>query len=106
LVVSSNFSVAYHGITHIISGSISNSSNNTSSLQLLQQIDNEYILLKTGSVEGDNQFQFTTYDDTANYIVTGYVTSSLKGISKLDKPGENFDIDLSPAGGTGGEFFF
>ena len=104
-VVSSNFSVAYHGITHIISGSISNSSNNTSSLQLLQQIDNEYILLKTGSVEGDNQFQFTTYDDTANYIVTGYVTSSLKGISKLDKPGENFNIDLSPAGG-GGEFFF
>jgi hypothetical protein len=106
LVVGSNFSVAYHGITHIISGSISNSSNNTSSLQLLQQIDNEYILLKTGSVEGDNQFQFTTYDDTANYIVTGYVTSSLKGISKLDKPGENFNIDLSPAGGTGGEFFF
>ena len=104
-VVGSNFLVAYHGITHIISGSISNSSNNTSSLQLLQQIDNEYILLKTGSVEGDNQFQFTTYDDTANYIVTGYVTSSLKGISKLDKPGENFDIDLSPAGG-GGEFFF
>lgn len=104
-IVGANFSTTYHGITHIISGSISNSSNNTSSLQLLQQIDNEYILLKTGSVEGDNQFQFTTYDDTANYIVTGYVTSSLKGISKLDKPGENFDIDLSPAGG-GGEFFF
>ena len=106
VVVGSNFSVAYHGITHIISGSISNSSNNTSSLQLLQQIDKEYILLKTGKVEGDNQFQFTTYDDTANYIVTGYVTSSLKGISKLDKPGENFNIDLSPTGGTGGEFFF
>jgi hypothetical protein len=105
-VVSSNFSVAYHGITHIISGSISNSSNNTSSLQLLQQIDKEYILLKTGRVEGDGQFEFTAYDDTTNYIVTGYVTSSLKGISKLDIPGENFDIDLSPAGGTGGEFFF
>ena len=103
--ISGNFVVAYSGITHTISGSISNSSNNTSSLQLLQEIDNEYILLKTGSVNGDGQFEFTAYDDTTNYIVTAYVTSSLKGVSKLDLPGEGFDIDLSPAG-AGGEFFF
>jgi len=103
--ISGNFVATYSGITHTISGSISNSSNNTSSLQLLQEIDNEYILLKTGSVEGDGQFEFTAYDDTTNYIVTAYVTSSLKGVSKLDLPGEGFDIDLSPAG-AGGEFFF
>jgi len=103
--ISGNFVATYSGITHTVSGSISNSSNNTSSLQLFQEIDNEYILFKTGSVNGDGQFEFTAYDNTTNYIVTAYVTSSLKGVSKLDLPGNGFDIDLSPAG-AGGEFFF
>lgn len=97
-----NWAVTYHGITHTISGSIAGSTNLTSSLQLFQVVDGEYNLYKTGSVEGDADFQFTVYDDTTNYIVSSYISPTLKGVSKSATPGDGFDIDYA----TGGEFFF
>jgi hypothetical protein len=102
------WNVTYHGITHIISGSVTGSSDLTSSLQLFQVVDGEYNLYKTGSAEGDTDFQFTVYDDTTPYIVSAYANSSLKGISKSSTPTTGFDIDYAAGGGggAGGEFFF
>jgi hypothetical protein len=107
-IVSANFSTTYHGITHIISGSVTGSSDLTSSLQLFQVVDGEYNLYKTGSAEGDTDFQFIVYDDTTPYTVSAYASSSLKGLSKSATPSEGFDIDYASGGGggAGGEFFF
>ena len=107
-IISANFFATYHGITHIISGSVTGSSDLTSSLQLFQVVDGEYNLYKTGSAEGDTDFQFTVYDDTTPYIVSAYASSSLKGISKSSTPTTGFDIDYAAGGGggAGGEFFF
>ena len=107
-IVSANFSTTYHGITHIISGSVTGSSDLTSSLQLFQVVDGEYNLYKTGSAEGDTDFQFIVYDDITPYTVSAYANSSLKGLSKSATPSEGFDIDYASGGGggAGGEFFF
>jgi len=107
-VISTAWNVAYHGITHIISGSVTGSSGASSTLQLFQVVDGEYNLYKTGSVTGDSPFEFSVYDDTTPYIVSSYVNSSLKGISKLATPTTGFDIDYAAGGGggAGGEFFF
>ena len=108
-VISTAWNVAYHGITHIISGSVTGSSGASSTLQLFQVVDGEYNLYKTGSISGDSAFEFIVYDDTTPYTVSAYANSSLKGLSKSATPSEGFDIDYASGGGgggAGGEFFF
>jgi hypothetical protein len=100
-----DFSVTYHGVTHSISGSIANSSNGTSSLSLYQEVDDKLILLKTGSLNGDGNYNFSVYNSESNYQVSSYIDTASKELSKLDTPGTGFDIDYS-SGGGGGEFFF
>lgn len=100
-----DFSVTYHGVTHSISGSIANSSNGTSSLSLYQEVGDKLILLKTGSFNGDGNYNFSVYNSESNYQVSSYIDIASKELSKLDTPGTGFDIDYS-SGGGGGEFFF
>ena len=100
-----DFSVTYHGITQSISGSIANSSNGTSSLSLYQEVDDKLILLKTGSFNGDGDYNFSVYNSESNYQVSSYINTASKELSKLGIPGTGFDIDYA-AGGGGGEFFF
>jgi len=100
-----DFSVTYHGVTHSISGSIANSSNGTSSLSLYQEVGDKLILLKTGSFNGDGNYNFSVYNSESNYQVSSYIDTASKELSKLDTPGTGFDIDYS-SGGGGGEFFF
>jgi len=107
--IGANFIMSYSGITHIVSGSITGSAGSTSNLQLFQIVDNEYNLLKTGSVTGDSQYEFTVYDNTTNYIVSSYINTSTKELTKSSTPGTGFDIDYTSGGGgapAGGEFFF
>ena len=101
-----DFTVTYHGITYPLSGSIANSSNGTSSLSLYQEVDDKLVLLKTESFNGDGNYNFSVYNSESNYQVSSYIDTASKELSKLDTPGEGFNIDYASGGGGGGEFFF
>ena len=96
-------SIPYHTITHKVSGSISNSSGGTVSLELIDLTSNT--IFDTGSRVGNGSYDFTVYDDTKQYQVIAYESSTYKGVSKQGTPANDFDISLAAAAG-GGEFFF
>ena len=100
----SKWIISYHCLTGSLSGTISNSSGGTVSLQLYQQISgsSNYDLFVSSSRTGNGSYSFTTYNDYTNYYVAAYESSTLKGLSKASSSGAGFDINLS----TGGEFFF
>ena len=92
--------VGYHSITSTVSGTISGSSGGTVTLKIFRSDTNE--LIDTTTQTGNGSYSFTVYNDTLNYIVTAYESTTLKGASKTATPTTGFDISLS----SGGEFFF
>lgn len=103
-----NWIVAYHTITHAISGAISSSGGGTVNVALYKKNSaNEFELFDHTTRVGDGSYSFTVYDDTPDYYVAAFVSDSLKGLSKQSPPATGFDIDLAGGGGGGGgEFFF
>jgi hypothetical protein len=94
---------SYHNITFQVSGNITGSNNGTIRLDIYQEGNTgEYNLYQTKTVTGNTSYSFDVYDDTVNYQVVAYETSSYKGVSKTDTPAINFDISL--ASSTGGEY--
>ena len=90
---------SYHTITYEVSGSITNSNGGSITLNLYYSDGTESTYFSTQTVTGDASYSFLTYDDTVQWYVTAYESSTYKGMSKVDTPGTGFDISLSGGGG-------
>jgi len=99
----SKLSLSYHNVTSIVSGNITGSNGGEIALNIYQEGDTgEYNLYQTKSVTGNTTYSFDVYDDTVNYQVVAYESTTLKGVSKVGTPAIDFDISLT----SGGEYGF
>lgn len=100
------FVASYNSITTMVSGTITNSSGGTVTLDLYKNnLSGLPSRFDTTTRVGNGAYSFTVYDDTVSYYVVAYESTTSKGVSKEAVPNTDFDISLSSVGG-GGEFFF
>ena len=91
--------VGYHSITSTVSGTISGSAGGTVAIALFRKESNgTYVLADSTSRSGNGSYSFVVYDDSTQYFVDAYESSTYKGVSRLDTPNTNFDISLSGGG--------
>lgn len=91
---------SYHSIYSGVSGTISNSSGGTVTLNLYQLSGTGSTFYDTTSRVGNGAYSFVVYDDTTNYYVVAYENNTYKGVSKLGTPNTDFDISMSSSGGA------
>lgn len=95
--------LTYHSITATVSGTISGSGGGTVNLELHDYNGDK--ILSTSRV-GNGAYSFTWLDNVDNVYVTGYETSTYKGMSKTAVAGSGFDIALSGGAPAAAEFYW
>lgn len=94
----------YSSVTGTVSGTISGSAGGTVTLDCFYTDTDE--LFETTTRSGNGAYSFTIYDPSASYYVVARETDTLIACSKTGTPATDFNIDLNPTSGGGGEFFF
>jgi hypothetical protein len=99
-IYGSKWLTSYHSIYSGVSGTISNSSGGTITLNLYQLVGTGSTFYDTTTLSGNGAYSFVVYDATTNYYVVAYENNTYKGVSKVDTPATNFDISLFSSGGA------
>ena len=93
------WTVSYTSITFTVAGTISGSAGGVITIDLFQiTTGNDAVFFDQTTRTGNGTYTFDVYDNTLNYYVVAYETSTLKGVSKEAIPAIDFDINL--AGGS------